>query len=279
MKILITGANGMLGRDISEVLKNHELLLSDKEDLDITNPEQIETTLQEFTPEIIVNCAGYIDVEKAEDQEDLANKINADGVLNLARACKNSSCVLLHISTEYVFDGENINGYDENAITNPINIYGKSKALGEKLLQENLDKFYLVRSSWLYGKNPQLGKERGMNFVETMLKLAKERDELNLITDQISKPTYTKDLSFAIKQLIEENYPHGVYHLVNESPITPFDFAKEIFSIKHINTKLNPISYTQYPTKSKRPLNAILNNIKFPKLRIYKEALKDYLDS
>ncbi len=279
MKILITGANGMLGKDIAEAFSSHELILTDREELDITNSDEVNKIIESNLPDVVINCAGYIDVEKAEDEEDLANKINGNGVLNLATTCKNNHCILTHISTEYVFDGENINGYDENSITNPINAYGRSKALGEKLLQENIDDFYLVRSSWLYGKNPQKGKERGMNFVETMLKLANEKDELGLITDQISKPTYTKDLAKAIKILVEEKYKYGIYHLVNEEAVTPYDFAKEIFTIKDITIKLNPISYTQYPTKSKRPLNAILNNTKFPKLRSYEEALKEYLET
>lgn len=270
----------MLGRDISLALSNHNLILTDKEELDITNSEELNKKITELHPDIIINCAAFIDVEKAEDQEKIVNKINTEAVLNLAKICKNNSCTLAHISTEYVFDGENESGYNEDSLTNPINIYGKSKADGEKLLQKNLDNFYIIRSSWLYGKNPQRGKERGMNFVETMLKLATEKDELNLITDQISKPTYTKDLSLAIKKLIEENYPFGIYHLTNEDAVTPYKFAQEILKIKNIsNIKLNQISSSEFHTKAKRPKSAILNNTKFPKLRSFREALKDYLYS
>lgn len=279
MKILITGANGMLGRDIAVTLSSHDLILTDREELDITNEKELNKKIKEFKPNIIINCAAYIDVERAEDEKEIVNKINVDGISNLINACKENACQLAHISTEYVFDGENESGYDENANTNPINIYGKSKADGEKLLQENFDNFYLIRSSWLYGKNPQKGKERGMNFIETMLKLAREKNEINLITDQISKPTYTKDLADAIKQLIEENYPHGIYHLTNEDPVTPYEFAKTIFELKNINAKLNKVSSEQFHTKAKRPKFAILNNTKFPKLRSFKEALKDYLNS
>jgi dTDP-4-dehydrorhamnose reductase len=279
MKILITGAGGMLGKDIAIALSDHELILTDREELDITNPEDLNKKIAEIKPDIIINCAAYVDVERAEDEEDLANKINNTGILNLTTACKDNSCILTQISTEYVFDGENENGYDENSYTNPINVYGISKARGEKLIQENLDKFYLIRSSWLYGKNPQRGKERGMNFVETMLRLAREKNELNLVYDQISKPTYTKDLALAIKKLIEEKFDYGIYHLTNEDPVTPYEFAQEIFKIKNINTKLNKVSSSQFHTKAKRPKNAILINTKFPKLRSFKDALKDYLDS
>lgn len=279
MKILITGANGMLGKDIAMAFSNHELILTDREELDITNSEKLNKKISELKPDIIINCAAYVDVERAEDDEEIANKINADGVLNLINACIKNACALTQISSEYVFDGENENGYDEKAITNPINAYGRSKSLGEKLLQNNLDKFYLIRSSWLYGKNPQRGKERGLNFVETMLKLAQEKNELDLVSDQISKPTYTKDLSCAIKKLIEEKFDYGIYHLINEDLATPYEFAEEIFKIKNINIKLNKISSSQFHTKAKRPKNAILTNTKFPKLRSFKEALRDYLYS
>ncbi|HNV96752.1 MAG TPA: dTDP-4-dehydrorhamnose reductase [bacterium] len=280
MKILITGADGMLGKDIAIAFSNHDLILTDKEELDITNLEELNKKIIKLNPDVIINCAAFVDVEKAENEEEIVSKINTEAVLNLAKICKNNSCILAHISTEYVFDGENKSGYNEDSPTNPINIYGKSKADGERLLQKNLNNFYIIRSSWLYGKNPQKGKERGMNFVETMLKLATEKDELNLIIDQISKPTYTKDLSLAIKQLIEENYPFGIYHLTNEDAVTPHEFAQEIFKIKNIkNIKLNQIGSSDFHTKAKRPKNAILNNTKFPKLRSFKEALKDYLDS
>lgn len=279
MKILITGAGGMLGRDIAMAFSDHDLILTDREELDITNAQELNEKIKELRPDIIINCAAFVDVERAEDEEELAKKINVEGILNLINACRENNCTLAQISTEYVFDGENENGYDENSQTNPINKYGISKAQGEKLIQEKLENFYLIRSSWLYGKNPQKGKERGMNFIETMLRLAKEKNEINLITDHISKPTYTKDLADAIKKLIEEKYASGVYHITNEDPVTPYEFAESIFKLKNINTKLNKISSSEFHAKARRPKNAILNNTKFPKLRSYKDALKDYLDS
>lgn len=277
MKVLITGANGMLGKDIAEAFSDYELFLTDRDDLNITNKEKVGELIKKIKPWLVINCAGYIDVERAEDEKSLVNQINGEGVLNLATSCKNNSCILAHISTEYVFNGEDKYGYDENSNTNPETAYGRSKAIGEKFLKNSACDFYLVRTSWLYGKNPQRGKGRGVNFVDRIQELAKEQDELDMVNDQISKPTYTKDFAKALYELVTEKYAFGIYHLVNEEETTPYEFANEIFKIKNINIKTNPISYTTYSSKVKRPINAILINTKFPKLRSWKEAIKDYL--
>ncbi len=195
----------------------------------------------------------------------------------LAQICRDLNIILVHISTEYVFDGKKKEGYNENDKTNSQNAYGKSKALGEKLLIENGNKYYLIRTSWIYGHHLQKGKERGINFVDQMIELAEEKNELNLVNDQFSKPTYTKDLCEAIKKLIEEKHKFGIYHLVNENQTNPLKFANKIFEIKKINIKTNSISYQDYPSKINRPINAVLNNNKFPKLRSWKEAVQDYL--
>ena len=245
--------------------------------MDLTKFEEVKNKINFLKPEIVINCAAYTDVDKAEEDKKLANLINAEVVENLAKTCNDLNIVLVQISTEYVFDGKNQNGYNENDETSAINAYGESKALGEKLLQEKCNNYYLIRTSWLYGHNLQKGKARGMNFIDTMLKLADEKEELSVVNDQFSKPTFTEDLTKAIKEIIEKKYEYGIYHLVNENKTTPFEFAKEIFKIKNINIKLKPISYTEYPTKIDRPINAVLNNNKFPKLRSWQEALKDYL--
>jgi dTDP-4-dehydrorhamnose reductase len=277
MKILILGAQGMLGNDMAEAFADYKPILFDRENLDLTDFSRLKEKLQRIKPNLIINCAGYTDVEKAEEQEDIANLINGAVVGDIAQICKNLNITLVQISTEYVFDGEKKEGYDENDQTNSQNIYGQSKALGEKLLMKDCKKYYLVRTSWIYGQHLQKGKERGINFVDRMIELAEEKDELNLVNDQFSKPTYTKDLCEAIKKLIEEKHEFGIYHLINEGQITPLEFAQEIFKIKGINIKTDPISYKDYPSKVDRPINAILNNNKFPKLRSWKEALKDYL--
>lgn len=278
MKILITGAKGMLGKDISEILSNHDLILFDREELDLTDFVKTEEEITKLHPELIINCAAFTDVDKAEENSEIANLINGEVAGNLAKICKKLSIILLQISTEYVFDGKDVNGYSEDAITSAINEYGKSKALGEKLIQENCEMYYIVRSSWLYGHNLQRGKERGINFVDRIIELAGERDELNMVNDQFSKPTFTKDLANGIKTLIEEKYPYGIYHMTNEDATVPYEFANEIFKIKGINIKTSPISYSAYPSKVNRPINAILVNTKFPKLRSWHEAIKEYLE-
>jgi dTDP-4-dehydrorhamnose reductase len=206
---------------------------------------------------------------------------------DIAQICRDSNIILVHISTEYVFDGKKKEGYDEGDEANSQNAYGRSKALGEKLLIENCQKYYLIRTSWIYGHHLQKGKERGVNFVDRMIELAEDlssetsvkegKDELNIVNDQFSKPTYTKNLCEAIKTLIEEKHEFGIYHLVNENKTTPLKFAQKIFKIKKIDIKTNPISYQDYPSKVDRPINAVLNNNKFPKLRSWKKAVQDYL--
>lgn len=277
MKILILGAQGMLGNDMAETFASYKPILFDRENLDLTDFPKTKGEIAKIKPDLIINCAGYTDVEKAEKNEDATNLINGEVVGNLAQICKKLNTTLVQISTEYVFDGQKKEGYNENDETNSQNSYGQSKALGEKLLIENCQNYYLVRTSWIYGHHLQKGKERGVNFVDRMIELAEERDELNLVNDQFSKPTYTKDLCEAIKKLIEEEYEFGIYHLVNENKTTPLEFTNEIFKIKEIDIKTSPISYQDYPSKVNRPINAILNNNKFPKLRSWKEALKDYL--
>ncbi len=277
MKILILGAQGMLGKDMAEEFSNYQPILFDRKNLDLTDFSRVKEKLHRIKPDLIINCAGYTDVEKAEEQEDLASLINGRVVSDLAQICRDLNIILVHISTEYVFNGEKKEGYNEDDQSNSQNAYGKSKALGEKLLIEDCRKYYLIRTSWIYGHNLQKGKERGINFVDRMIELAGEKEELNLVNNQFSKPTYTKDLCEAIKKLVEEKYEFGIYHLVNEEKTNPLEFAQEIFKIKKIDIKINPISYQDYPSKVNRPINAVLNNNKFPKLRSWKQALKDYL--
>lgn len=277
MKILILGSRGMLGSDVSSAFSSYNPILLDKEDLDLLDFEKTNEIIKNISPELIINCSGYTDVDRAEDNEELANNLNAYAVENLAKICKEINCIFLQFSTEYIFDGENENGYDENSIPNSKNAYGRSKAMAEKLIQENLENYYIIRTSWLYGKNPQLGKERGINFVDRIIELAGEKEELNMVNDQFSKPTYTHDLANAIKELIEKKYEFGIYHLVNENETNPYEFANTIFDIKEINIKTNPISYNTYPSKVNRPINAILVNTKFPHLRRWKDAVQDYL--
>jgi len=276
-KILILGANGMLGHDLAAVFGSQQPILWDMPNLDITDREQVLVKLNELKPEIVINAAAYTDVDGAEENGDLANKVNGLAVGYLAEACKQLNAILVHYSTEYVFSGNKPEGYSETDEPDPINVYGKSKALGEKLLQQNCEMFYLIRSSWLFGKAPQVGKPRGLNFVETMLKLALEKPELKVVNDQFGKPTYTKDLALGTKNLIEQMSPCGIYHLVNEPAASWYDFAQKIFELKDINIKLLPISSAEYVYKTPRPKNSVLNNTKTDRLRNWEEALAEYL--
>ena len=201
----------------------------------------------------------------------MAFKINAEAVEVMARACDESGSALIHVSTDYVFDGASIDGYAENAERNPINIYGKSKAKGEEMIQQYLDKYYIVRTSWLYGEN-------GKNFVKTMLKLAETKTELEIVNDQVGSPTYTKDLCRAVIENFIDNKPEfGIYHLANAGKCSWFDFAAEIFRVAGKEIKLNPITTERLGRPASRPKCSILINTKLPALRSWKNALSDFL--
>lgn len=276
-KVLILGAQGMLGHDLVQAFSDYEVLAWDKEELDITNEKLVIDKIIDESPDIVINAAAFTDVDGAEENEITAMQINGEGPGFLAKACQKANCILVHYSTEYIFDGIKKEGYVEKDNPKPLNVYGSSKLAGEALLQSYYNRYYIIRSSWLFGKAPQRGKPRGLNFVETMLKLASEGREINVVNDQFGKPTFTKDLAEKTKQIIEDIEPFGIYHVSNEGECSWYDFAQEIFKIKGIDVKLNLISSEEYPLPTPRPKYAILNNTKTDKLRPWQEALKDYL--
>ncbi|NUM25153.1 MAG: dTDP-4-dehydrorhamnose reductase [Candidatus Buchananbacteria bacterium] len=276
-KILILGANGMLGHDLAEVFSNQKPTLWDQSDLDITDEAAVQKKLSAFSPTIVINAAAYTNVDGAETDSELAFKVNADGVGYLAKTCQKLSAILVHFSTEYVFDGENSNGYKEDDQANPLNIYGQSKAKGEALVRQYCEMHYIIRSSWLYGKFPQVGKPRGLNFVETMLKLAREGRDLNVVNDQFGKPTYTLDLAQQTKEIVLGQKSCGTYHVVNEGVCTWYEFARTIFEFSKLDVKLNPITSQEYQLPTPRPKYSVLLNTKLEPLRSWQEALKDYL--
>ncbi len=266
MKILILGAKGMLGHDVVEVFKDHDLIITDKEEVDITNPDSLETAFNQ-NPDLVINCAAYTRVDDAEKEEELCRSINVTGAMYVAAACKKHDTILVHISSDYIFDGENTNGYDENAVANPISIYAKSKADAEPYILE-VPKHYLVRSAWLYGTH-------GRNFVDTIRRLVNEKDELRIVNDQIGNPTYTKDLAQGIKELIGK--PYGIYHITNSGNCSWYEFAKAIAAELDSQIPIHPIPTTDYPTPATRPKVSILLNTKLPPLRHWSEALHDYM--
>ncbi len=277
MRILVTGKNGQLGRSIQKTVNAdtkignnqspNDFIFVGKEDLDLSSESSISHYFDNNDKfDIIINCAAYTQVDKAEQEVELANQINHLAVKQLASIASNQQARLIHISTDYVFDGESNKPYLETDTPNPINVYGRTKLAGEKALQTLMPMNALViRVSWLYS-------EYGNNFVSTMLKLGKERDELSVVNDQMGSPTYATDLADVILEIIKHKKFRDVaqttqiYNYSNEGEISWYEFAKEIFKIEKIECEVNPVSSQQYPTPAKRPRNTLMNKDKIVKV-------------
>ena len=279
MKILITGANGLLGHELSSLLKDHTLILLSHSQLDISDSESVNKQIDSSSPDIIINSAAYTQVDACETNYDLAFQSNAIGPKNLAIKCKQLGIPLIHISTDYVFEGNEKKNSPlvENDKLGPKTVYGKTKLEGEKMVQENCQKYFILRTAWLYGE--------GKNFVKTMLSLSKKNKELKVVNDQIGSPTYAKDLAKAIKEIIEKKSDkYGIYHVTNKGEVSWYEFAKKIFEIKNIEIKVNPCTSEEFPRPAPRPHYSVLSNQKwidagFTPMRDYEEALNEYLDS
>lgn len=268
----------MLGSDLALAFGGGtRLTLWDREELDITNEGNVLSAIGALAPELIVNATGYTNVDGAEADRAAAFKLNAEAVSYLVKAAGNCGAKLVHFSTEYVFDGVSQAGYQESAKAQPLNVYGESKLAGENYVI-NYVQGYVVRSSWLYGHMPQRGKPRGLNFIDTVLKLAQEKAEVRVVADQFGKPTATKDLAHAVVRLVGSELPPGIYHLVNEGVASWYDVAKEAFRLKGVATPVVSVSSGEYPSVAKRPPHGVLLNTKFPPLRPWPEAMKDYLN-
>ena len=275
MKILITGSNGMLGHDLIEVLKDHhELLLTTSKTLDITDGDSVMDFIVKSNPDIVINSAAYTDVDGCESNPDLAYNVNGEGVKNLALACREVDCPLVHISTDYVFNGQNDRPWVEDDEIGPISIYGKSKLKGEEHIKEILEKYFIVRTAWLYGVN-------GRNFPRTMLELAQNHSEITVVYDEVGTPTYTPDLAKGISKLIETDY-YGTYHLTNSGNCSWCEFARYIFEVADMDVKVIPVTASEFARPAPRPSYSVLENRKwvengFEPLRNYKEAIKEYI--
>ena len=269
-KILVTGANGMLGRDLCPMLEDcgYEVIETDIDNLDITNQIAVRKAINETKPDYLIHCAAYTNVEKAEVEPEIANKINSLGTEYIAKACKANNVIMVYISTDYVFDGKKNNPYKPSDKTNPLNEYGRSKLNGEKAVIENCPNHYIARTSWLYGHH-------GKNFVETMLENSIKK-ELKVVNDQIGSPTWTVDLSEAIITLIEEEAEYGIYHICGDGSTTWYDFAKEIFELANRKVDIKPCTTLEFPQKATRPQYSVMDNQKL--LRNWKLALKEYLE-
>ena len=268
MKVLVTGAKGMLGQDLCPILEDngYDVIETDIHNLDITNLENVTNIINNETPEIIIHCAAYTNVDKAEEDLENARKINVLGTENLAKICGEKDIMIVYISTDYVFDGEANTPYLPNSKTNPINNYGLTKLEGEKAVKKYCKKYYIARTSWLYGHH-------GKNFVETMISIA-DKPELKVVDDQIGCPTWTIELANGIIKLIQ-NEEYGIYHICGSNSTSWYDFAKEIFKQIHKEVNLLPCSTEEFPRPARRPKYSVMENNKI--CRDWKLALKDYL--
>ena len=283
MKILVTGANGMLAKEVREKFeKGNEVIATDVKELDITNEKAVMDYIMNLKPDYIINCAAFTAVDKAEECYELADRINGDGPTNLAKAAKAAGAKLVHISTDYVFGGDLdlSKDYKEDDPKAPVTVYGKTKLHGEEGIASNMDEYYIFRTAWLYGVG-------GNNFVKTMTKLGSTRDEINVVADQHGSPTYAKDLTEIIYQAIEKKIPYGIYNATNEGYTTWYGFTKEILEEQGITCKVNPVTTEQYiemmkVTQAKRPFNSQMSKAKLEacgiKVPEWKDGLKRYLE-
>lgn len=259
-KIIVSGASGQLGMEIQEVsskYKNLDFYFFDSKSWDITDEKKTKSIFNEYKPDFFINCAAYTAVDKAETEIDKCYEINATALNHLSEICNLYNTHIIHISTDFVFDGNKNFPYEEHDQTNPISTYGKSKLEGEKIILNKSKSFNIIRTSWVYSKY-------GSNFVKTMLRLAQERNELNIVIDQIGSPTHAKDLAlFLLENIIKlKEKNKEIYHYSNQGVASWFDFAYEIFKVKNISIKLNPINSDQFPTPSSRPKYSLMNKNK-----------------
>ena len=277
MKVFVTGVRGQLGYDVVNELekRGHTAIGVDIEELDITDAEAVDKMITETAPDAVIHCAAWTAVDAAEDNEEKCRQVNAYGTENIAKVCKKLDCKMMYISTDYIFDGKGTRPWEpDDPVTTPLNVYGQTKYEGELAVRNNVEKFFIVRIAWVFGK--------GKNFIKTMLNLAKTHDQLTVVNDQHGTPTYTYDLARLLVDMIETD-KYGNYHATNEGGyITWYDFACEIFRQAGVNIEVEPVSSAQYAAKAKRPENSRMNKQKlvdngFELLPDWKDALRRYL--
>ena len=284
MVVLVTGANGQLGQSIRFIADKHpniQFVYTDFQEMDITSLESCQTVFSKYKPQFCINTAAYTAVDKAESEAEKAHLINAVGPENLATVCKEYDTILLHISTDFIFDGTSTTPYLESNIPNPQSVYGQTKLDGELAIQKSWEKHFIVRTSWVYSQFAN-------NFMKTMLRLASERDSLSVVNDQIGTPTNAVDLAEVLLTIIQSPITHhpsffGIYNFSNEGVCSWYDFAKEIFHQKGISIDLQPIPTSAYPTPAKRPAFSVLDKSKikttFPiAIADWKTSLKKCLE-
>ncbi len=281
MRVLVTGAKGQLGTDVMAELKsnNIEAVGIDREELDIVDAKACEEFFDKANAEkridAVIHCAAYTAVDKAEDEQELSYNINALGTKNIATACKKFDMKLMYISTDYVFNGQGERPWEPDDERQPLNVYGKTKYEGELFVEEITKKYFIVRIAWVFGI-------AGNNFIKTMLKLAKERDSLTVVDDQIGSPTYTADLSKLLVSMIQTD-KYGRYHATNEGYCSWYEFAKEIFKVAGVTINVAPVDSSAYPAKAKRPANSRMEKKKldemgFKRLPSWQDATRRYIE-
>lgn len=269
MKILVTGANGMLGQDLCPILEDVGAFVieTDIDTLDITNTDIVSQAISDIRPDLVIHCTAYTNVDKAEEEPEKAELINVNGTENVAKICGKLGIPLVYISTDYVFDGEKKEPYTPEDKPNPLNVYGKTKLAGEEAVKKYCEKYYIARTSWLYG-------HYGKNFVETMLEKAGAQQEIKVVDDQIGCPTWTVELANGILKLLA--MPFGTYNVCGSGNTSWYGFAKEIFKQSGVDAQLVPCLTEDFPRKAKRPKNSIMDNGKL--CRNWETALHDYLE-
>ena len=276
MKVLVTGVKGQLGYDVQKELekRGHKAIGVDIEEMDITDECSVESVIANSHAEGVIHCAAYTAVDAAEDNQEICFKVNGHGTENIARACKALDIKMLYISTDYVFNGAGEIPWKPDDKREPLNVYGASKYEGELAVERCLEKFFIVRISWVFGVN-------GKNFVRTMLNFGKTKDSLTVVDDQIGSPTYTYDLARLLVDMMESD-KYGHYHAANEGICSWYEFACEIFRQTGMNVKVSPVKSTAYPTKAKRPKNSRMSKEKliengFEKMPPWQDALSRYM--
>lgn len=276
MKVLVTGASGQLGFDCVKELERRHIAVRgvNSKDFPLTDFAVMQQYLLDYKPDAVIHCAAYTAVDKAEEEAAACEAVNAIGTRNLAKLCHEIDAKLLYISTDYVFAGDGDKFYEPQDEKKPQNVYGLSKLKGEQAVAAELEKYFIVRISWVFGIN-------GKNFIRTMLNLSKTHTELNVVNDQIGSPTYTSDLAVLLADIIQSD-KYGIYHATNEGTCSWSDFAREIFKQARKAVKVNDVPATAYPTKAKRPYNsrlskACLDKAGFKRLPAWQDAVKRYL--
>lgn len=277
MRVLVTGIRGQLGHDVLNELKKrgHDAVGVNSEEMDITDADMVREVMFRERPEAVIHCAAYTAVDNAEDNVEICRKVNVDGTAYIANMCRELDARMLYVSTDYVFSGDSERPWEPEDKTNPLNVYGQTKYEGELAVQKCLEKYFIVRISWVFGVN-------GSNFVKTMLRLGKERGAVSVVNDQIGSPTYTYDLAILMADMIESD-KYGIYHASGEGLCSWYEFAQEIFREAGMDeVKVTPVDSAAFPTKAKRPKNSRMNKDKlkangFSLLPAWQDALRRYL--